>query len=175
MCTAVIKSFITQLKLPWLCESICNSPLNYSTLVIHYGQVPSVSWYGPEGFMMRSALHSAPEVLQRIYLETWSLSWGTLGWGTYLALQLTDVTLFPFFLIPSFQPLFLCILSAFILSFLLYKWRICFSIQSWPEILWGCCRFYNHFQSLKFCAFLHVSLFISHPLHEPNDITGGCS
>lgn len=109
-----ISLFITPLKLPSFHETICISPLNYLTVMIRYGQVPSVSWYGPEGFMMRSSLHSAPEVLQRIYLETRSLSRETLGWGTYLALQLTDVSLIPFFLFPSFQPLFLCILSAFI-------------------------------------------------------------
>lgn len=44
--------------------------------MITCGQVPSVSSYGPEGFnRMRSAPHSAPEVLMQIYLETWSLRW----------------------------------------------------------------------------------------------------
>lgn len=44
--------------------------------MITCGQVPSVSWFDPEGLnTMRSAPHWASEVLRQIYLETRSLRW----------------------------------------------------------------------------------------------------
>ena len=61
-----------------------NNPLNDSTWTITWGKVSSVPWFSPEGFSwVRSAKHSAPDSLQQIYPETWSLKRATLCWGTF--------------------------------------------------------------------------------------------
>lgn len=120
-------------------------------MIITCGQVPFASWYSPGGF---KTMRSAPDVLLQSYLETWSLGWETLGWGTFLAPGPNDIT----FLFLSIQPLFA--FFPFFVNFLLCKWgssacmRIWLTLTTW----WMDLRFVsrrNHFYLLYTCSFLN--------------------
>lgn len=125
--------------------------------MITCGQVPSVLSYVPEGF---NTMRSASDVLLQIYLETWSLRWETLGWGTYLALQLNDITFFAFFVSLHSASLSRCLCCFPLCYFLLPKWGSSACIKFWLTLSIWCTDLcsvadHNHFYLFYSCAFLN--------------------
>lgn len=118
-------------------------------MIITCGQVPFVSWYSPGGFnTMRSAPDSASDIRLQIYLET-------LGWGTYLAQELNDITFFCFF------PFSLSLFFFLFVNFLLPKWGSSAWIKIWLTLTIWCMDLrsvagHNHLNLFYSCTFLNL-------------------
>ncbi len=109
--------FITVLELPCFRETIRNSPLNYSSVMITCGQVPSVPWYDPVGF---NTMRSAPDVLLQIYLETWSLRWERPSTEEHIWHYNSMTSPFFFFFFWCFSPFSLSFYAYLLLSSLTF-------------------------------------------------------
>lgn len=91
-------------------ETMCDAPLNYSTMIINSAQVAFLARSSPEGL---HKTRSAPDSASEIHYETRSSRRETLSWGTYLALKLDDIT----FLVSFHCSLCLCPICLFFFFF----------------------------------------------------------